>query len=124
MSSGNYFETRRKAFLQRTISILGSDRVTYTAKVGSTSDGFIVDRVINVTIVDANGSITITVPNGIYSGQRLLINYVAEDAVSADEVVVETATGTDYDLGEVGDYCTLEWIDSGAGWRPWNSVET
>lgn len=123
-SAGNYCETRRNAFLKRTRSIIGSDMVSYTALVGSSADGFIVDRVINVTIVDALGSITITVPNGIYPGQRILINYVAEDAVCADEVVVTTTTGADYALGELGDYCTLEWIDSGTGWVPWNSLET
>lgn len=124
MSSNNLFETRRKAFLKSTKAIIGSTQVSYTVKVGKSSDNFIVDRVLNVTIVDAYGSITITVPDGIYSGQRLLINYVAEDAVCLDEVVVETDTGVDYDLGELGDYCTLEWIDSATGWVAWNSLET
>ena len=124
MSAGNLFKTRREAFLYRTKAISGDDEVAYTIRVGSTSDGFMVDRVLNVTIVDFYGSITVTVPNGIYPGQRLLINYVAEDAVCADEVLVETDTGTDYALGEVGDYCTLEWIDSDTGWVAWNSLES
>lgn len=124
MSAGNEFETRRRAFLQRTIAILGSDRVSYEVRVGLASDDFMCDRVVNVTIVDAAGSVTITVPDGIYSGQRLLINYVAEDDTCEDEVVVDTDTGANYALGEIGDYCTLEWIDSDTGWIEWNSLET
>jgi len=123
MSAGNYCETRRKAFLKRTVAVTWPT-LTYTVKVGSASDDFIIDRVINVTIVDAYGTVTILVPDGIYPGQRLLINYVAEDAVCLDEVTVTTTTGADYSLGEIGDYCTLEWIDSGTGWVEWNSLET
>lgn len=127
MSAGNQFEKRRKAFLERTIAISGSDRVSYTVRVGLASDDFICDRVVNVTIVDASGTITITVPDGIYLGQRLLINYVAEDAVCADEVAVEPDTAAHtaaYALGELGDYCTLEWVGSDIGWIQWNSLET
>lgn len=125
MSAGNMFETRRKAFLKSTIAFDGSDMVSYTVKVGSSSDNFICDRVINVTSVDYYGNITITVPDGIYSGQRLLVNLVASDAADAVIVTPDTAEITaTYNLATVGDYCTLEWIDSGTGWINWNSQVT
>ena len=127
MSAGNQFEARRKAFLERTIAFSGSDRLTYTVRVGTAADDFMCDRVVNVTIVDAAGTIAIIVPDGIYSGQRLLINYVAEDAVCEDEVTVTPTTAAhtaSYDLGEIGDYCTLEWVGSDIGWIQWSSLET
>ncbi len=126
MSAGNEFEKRRRAFNERTVEITWPD-LTYTVRVGSAADNFMVDRVVNATIVDAYGAMTVIVPDGLYSGQRLLVNYVAEDAVCLDYVSVEPVTAehtASYELGEIGDYCTLEWIDSDTGWIQWNSLET
>jgi len=126
MSAGNQFEKRRKAFLERTIAITWPT-LTYTVRVGRASDDFMCDRVVNATIVDAYGSMAIVVPDGLYLGQRLLINYVAEDAVCLDWVSVEPAKAAhtaSYTLGEIGDYCTLEWAGSDIGWIQWNSLET
>ena len=120
MSAGNWFLTRKKGFDERTTNLdTTTDGVTYTIRVGASTDDFICDRVLNWTIVDALGSVTITVPDGLYEGQRVLINYAAEDAVCADEVIVTPTTAlvtATYTLGELGDYCSLEWVNATGGW--------
>lgn len=130
MSAGNEFEARRRAFLQRTEEVTFPD-ITYTVRVGSSSEDFMVDRVVNVTMVANWGSMTMVVPNGLYSGQRLLVNYVARDEVGLQTVDVtpdttpETVTHpATYQLTTPGDYCTLEWIDGDTGWINWNNQIT
>ena len=115
MSAFNWFNTRKRAFEQRTHAITTSATVTtYTARVGSSNtNNFIVDRVINVTTA-ASCNITITVPNGVYEGQRILINHTAEG--SAETVTITTTTGGDYAFTDIGAYCSLEWVNSTAGW--------
>ena len=116
MSAGNWFLTRKGAF---DYAEKDTSDLAYTVRVGTPSDDFIIDRVLNVTIVDAAGSIAITVPDGTYEGQRVLINYAAEDAVCLDEVVVTPTTAlvtAAYTLGEVGDFCSLEWTNATGGW--------
>lgn len=114
MSAFNWFSTRKKAFDIRQKNITTSATVTtYTARVGSVSDNFIHDRVINVTTA-ADCDITITVPNGQYEGQRMLINCIAEG--SAETITVTCTTGSDYAFTDIGAYCSLEWANATAGW--------
>lgn len=114
MSTINHFETRRKAFKERTLAITTSATVaTYTAKVGAPSDDFIVDRVIDVTTASTY-SITITVPNGRFEGQRILLNHTKEGGT--ETVTVTCTTGSDYAFTDIGAYCSLEWMNSTAGW--------
>ena len=118
MSAGNWFLTRKKGFDERTIDLSSADRVTYTVRVGTSADDFICDRVINWTHVDASGNVAIILPNGIYEGQRVLINYVAVDT-AGDDIVVTPATAlvtATYTLTVVGDYCSLEWSNAIGGW--------
>lgn len=114
MSSGNLFLTRKKAFDLREYDITSSATVTtYTAKMGSAADDFVVDRVINVTTTSGN-DITIAVPAGRYEGQRILVNFVVEG--NAETVTVNVSTGTDYAMTDDGAYCSLEWVNNTAGW--------
>lgn len=114
MSANNLFNTRRKGFVLRTAA---TSAATYTVKVGSVTDNFIVDRVLDVTTLDTVDC-AITVPNGLYEGQRVLINYTAEGATGETAVVTPDLclTTTSYSLGVVGDYCSLEWMNSTEGW--------
>jgi len=114
-SAGNWFETRRKAHDLRTKEITTSSTVTtYTARVGGTTYNFIEDRVIDVTT--ASGcDITITVPNGTYPGQRILINFVTEG--NAETITVTCTTGDSSSLDTAGDYTSLEWTNSTSGWQ-------
>lgn len=111
MSSGNLFNTRQSAFGLRT-KIVNS---AYIVRVGGDNDNFQVDRVIN--IVDPTANFDIDVPNGVYPGQQLLITLTAH-ASSGVTITIDLATGTDVDLGDEGDYTSLEWVNSAIGWVP------
>lgn len=111
MSSGNLFTTRQSAFGLRT-KVVNS---AYTVRVGGDNDNFQVDRVIN--IVDPTVDFEIDVPAGVYPGQQLLITLTAQ-ATATVTITIDLAKGTDVDLGDVGDYTSLEWINAIAGWVP------
>ena len=114
MSAGNLFETRRKAFKLRTKSITTSASLTtYSTRVGGASDNFIEDRVIKVTTTSGN-SITITVSNGIYEGQKVLIIFQAEG--SNETVTVTPTTGSANNLTATPGYTLLEWSNATTGW--------
>jgi hypothetical protein len=63
---------------------------TYTAKTGRDSDGFVIDRVIRVTTTEGNNMV-ITLPNGTYYGQTILVVFEVEE--SAETVDVTASTG-------------------------------
>ena len=115
MSANNYFETLRKAFDQRTVNLTTSSTVTtYTARVGGASDNFVVDRVIRVTTTSGN-SMTITVPDGKFYGQKLLVIFEVE--ANAETVDVSTTTGDDAtQMTGAGGYSELMWHGSTLGW--------
>jgi len=116
-SAGNFFETERKAFDLRTKSLTTSaTTITYTARVGGASDDFIVDRVIRVTTTAGN-SMTITLPDGKFYGQRVLVIFEVEGsnesvdvtATTGDSATQMTAAGGYSDLVYLGD--TLGWAE-------------
>ena len=108
----NDFNENRNA-AARTVTL--TNKSTYTARVGSTSNDYIADKVINVVTTAGGNDLTITVPNGQYGGQRLLINLVT---LGDDETVtITTTTGDDAVLDTVGDYIALEWTNSTSGWQ-------
>lgn len=115
MSAGNFFETERKAFDLRTKAITTSASViTYTARVGGASDNFIVDRVIQITTTSGN-SMVVTVPNGKYPGQQLLIVFVTEG--NAETVTTSVSTGNNITQRDAtGEWSILMWIDDTNGW--------
>ena len=120
MSQGNWFFTKEKAFVLRTkILTTSSTLTTYTAKTGTVAttglkDGSgVIDRVIKVITTSGN-NITITVPNGLYSGQQLLIIFQTE---GSDETVTLTPdSGSLTNLTAATGYSSLEWINSSVGW--------
>jgi len=114
MSAGNLFLTRKKAFDLREVNITSSATVTtYTAKVGTSASDFIVDRVINITTT-TGCDFHVDIPAGTYEGQRILVNFVTEG--NAETVTVDVVTGTDFAMTDDGAYCSLEWVNSTAGW--------
>lgn len=108
MSATNLFETRRKGFVLRAVTISG---IAYTAKVGRPADAYIHDRVIDVDLSPA----TIAIPNGVYEGQRLLIRY--SDTEETGAVTVNAAIGDDVSLNELDEFVSLEWVNSTSGWQ-------
>jgi len=125
MSGGNWFLTRKKAFDLRTIAITSSSTVTtYTAKVGTPANDFIVDRVINFT-TGAGCNLAVTLPNGIFEGQRVLMSLVVDGGTSTVTVTPATANTTaNYALTTAGDYCSLEWMNATEGWAALSEVTT
>jgi len=122
MNPSNYSETKRKAFKLRTKAITTSATlITYTTKVGSSSDNFIEDRVIKVTTSSGN-NLTITVTDGIYEGQRILLIFQSEG--NDETVTVTTTTGSDYSMTAENDYCYLEWANATTGWVALKEVTT
>ncbi len=115
MSAFNWFETERKAFDLRTKALTtASGVITYTAKTGRVADNFVIDRVIRVTTT-ATFDMTITVPDGTYYGQQLLVIFEVEG--SAETVDVSTTTGDDAtQMTAAGGYSNLMWQGSTLGW--------
>jgi len=114
-SAGNWFETERKAFDLRTKELLSSV-ATYTARVGGASDNFIVDRVIRVDGTSGT-ALVITLPNGKYYGQQILVTLDIWAATSTVDVDVETTAGTDStQITGAGGYTMLVWLGGTTGW--------
>lgn len=108
MSVNSLFETRRKGFILRTVTL--SD-ATYTVKVGRPADAYIHDRIIDVAVCPCE----IEVPDGVYEGQRLLLRCSATTIIGI--VDIDTDTGDDIDLNDTDEYVSLEWVNSTSGWQ-------
>ncbi|KKN10845.1 hypothetical protein LCGC14_1032500 [marine sediment metagenome] len=112
MSKGNWFETRRGAYDLRTVAVTAN----YTVRTGGSTYNFIEDRVLKVTTTSGT-NIAITLSDGTYSGQRILIIFDTEGNNETVTVTPDTAVTTaNYSLSQENDYCSLEWIDSTIGW--------
>lgn len=111
MSANNLFETRRKGFVIRTITI--TNKATYTVRIGRSTDNFIVDRVVNIVTTADGNDLTITIPDGLFPGQRLLIVW---DTLGDNETVTITSTGSSPTFTGEDAYASLEWVNSTAGW--------
>lgn len=115
MSSGNLFETRRKAHDLRTKDI----NATYTTRAGGSSDNFIEDRII--TITEPAASFTLSIADGVYEGQELLITLLSNTSVvtvTLQEESGSTATNTALagTVEDAGMYWMLMWVNSTTGW--------
>ena len=114
MSSFNWFSTENKAFDLRTKVL--TNEATYTIRVGSSSDNFVVDRVIEVVTTASGNNLVLTVPDGEYPGQCLLI--VLKTLGDNETVTVTTTSGDDVAMSSAGDFVSMEWIDSAvSGWQ-------
>ena len=113
MGAGNFFETQRKAYDLRTKALLSSVS-TYTARVGGASDNFIVDRVIRVD-GSSGTALTITLPDGKFYGQRVLV--ILEVYAATSTVDVTTPTGDEAtQMTAAGGYSDMVWMGSTLGW--------
>jgi len=123
MSANNWLETRKRAFdIRKKTLTTSSTNTTYTAKVDKTAfEAGNVERVIDVITTAGNG-MTVTVPDGAYSGQLLLITFLTEG--SNETVTVTTTTGADFSLTAANDYCSIEWVNANVGWKAAHEVTT
>lgn len=91
-----------------------SGAITYTAKTGRATDGFVIDRVIRVTTASTY-SLTITLPDGVYYGQRCDVLFEVEGGTETVDVTASTGdAGTQ--LTAAGGYNRFEWFGSTIGW--------
>ena len=115
MASENFLARDDYGVTQRVKQFTTSSGViTYTAKTGRAADDFVIDRVIRVTTGSAY-SLTISVPDGVYYGQKLLIIFEVEG--NAETIVTSVTSGENITtLSAAGSWSELVWLGSTAGW--------
>ena len=115
-SAGNWFETRRKSHKLREKNITTSATVTtYTVRTGGPTYDFIEDAIVNVTTAESC-DITITMPDGTYAGQIVIINFVTEASAETVTVTASTGSGGDSTMTSAGQYMVLMWTNATTGW--------
>jgi len=113
MSKGNWFETRRGAYDLRTKTL--TNLSTYSTRAGGAGDNFIEDSVISIVTIKDGNNLTLTVSNGTYSGQRLLLIFTTK---GHDETVTVTVTnGCTVTFDAANEFVELVWINSTVGWQ-------
>lgn len=112
MSASNFFLTLKKAFLQRTKTI--TNLAAYTAKVGSVANNFVCDRVISIVTTADGNDLVLTVPAGVYAGQRLMLIFTTK---GDNETVTVTITGSTVTLNAAAEWVELIWVSASIGWR-------
>jgi polygalacturonase len=108
MSAFNWFETEKRAFDLRTKTVDDD----YTVKIGSVSNNFVFDRVIVVS--DPAANCTITVPDGIYVGQQLIITLESND--NSKTVTIDGNAAQDSTMATAGMYQISLWTGATTGW--------
>lgn len=109
MSIENLFSTRKKAFDLREKAVTS----TYTVRVGGTPYNFITDRVITITNPAAN--FTITLPNGSYFGQEILISLLSNDE-DVTVTIYKATPDASVTMNTAGDYASFEYVNDTTGW--------
>uniref|UniRef100_A0A6M3J018 Uncharacterized protein n=1 Tax=viral metagenome TaxID=1070528 RepID=A0A6M3J018_9ZZZZ len=88
--------------------------VTYTAKTGRDSDGFVIDRIIRVTTTSGN-NMAITLPDGVYYGQTILVIFEVE--ANAETLDVTASTGDSAtQMTAAGGFHYAIWSGPTIGW--------
>lgn len=115
MSANNRELTKKKGAAFSTVSLTtATTNVAYTAKVGSSSDGFHFDTFIRVDTT-SESVMTITVPDGVYYGQQLHV--LMEVLGGSATVDVTTDSGDDAtQISAAGGYWIGEWHGTTIGW--------
>ena len=109
MSGTNSLTTRKRGFDLRTKTITSA---TYTVKVGTVANDLIVDRVLNVN----QSPCVVTLPDGVYYGQRILINVLDSSITGTVQVAAATGSGGDSTMSTTGMHMSLEWVNGTVGW--------
>lgn len=120
-SPHQWFENTRKAYKLRTRALLSSVS-TYTALVGTSANNLIVDRVI---VVDGTSgtALTITLPDGRFYGQKILV--ILEVYAATSTVDVTSSTGDSAtQMTAAGGYSELQWHGGTSGWVELNNEAT
>jgi hypothetical protein len=85
---------------------------TYTVKTGTAAYNGLFDNPVD--IVNPGASFTLTIPDGAYIGQMLLVTFNGNG--SSATVTVTTTTGTDYSTATTGQFTLIVWTGAVSGW--------
>lgn len=110
MSGGNLEYERKSNFELKKRTVTG----TVTVRTGRGADTNIIDVVIDV--VDPAADFTITIPDGTYEGQQLLITFSSDASSKTVTTAADTGSGGDSTMGTAGMYMFLLWVNSTTGW--------
>jgi len=115
MASENFLARDDYGVTQRVKVLTTSATVTtYTAKTGRPADDFVIDRVIRVNGTSGSAMV-ITLPDGVYYGQQLLV--ILEVYAATSTVDVDVDTGDDSTtLTAAGGWSIMQWAGSTIGW--------
>lgn len=108
MSNKNFEFRRGQSAVANTRTITA----TATARTGRVADNFVFDNPIIVD--DPAADVTLTIPDGSYVGQLLLVNLTGN--ASSKTLTVTCTTGTDYSTSTDGQYTLMIWSGATAGW--------
>lgn len=86
----------------------------YTIKTGRATDSFVFDNPVDV--VDPAANVALTLPDGAYPGQTLLIRLSSNSESKTITVTASTGSGGDSTMATAGMYMYLLWVDSTTGW--------
>jgi len=116
-AKGDFGNTQRVKTLTTSATV-----TTYTAKSGRAADDFVIDRVIRVD-GSSGSAMTITLPDGVYYGQRCLV--ILEKYAATATTNVTTTTGDNATaMTAAGGYSDLVWMGSTLGWVELNNEAT
>lgn len=85
---------------------------TATVKTGTPTYNGLFDNPVIVT--DPAAATTVTIPDGDYVGQTLMI--VLESNDNSQTLTVTCTTGTDYSTSTAGQFTLMVWTGATAGW--------
>lgn len=110
MAIANFQFERRKNYelYKKTIA------ADHTIKTGRAADGFHFDNPLIIS--DPAANVALTLPDGSYEGQTLLINLASNTNSKTITVTASTGSGGDSTLTTAGQYMYLLWVDSTTGW--------
>ena len=108
MSGANFQHLRRQDYELHAQTVSS----TYTVRTGTPAYNGLFDNPVIVS--DPAAAITLTIPDGDYVGQELMI--VFESNGSSQTLTVTTTTGTDYSSSTAGQWTLIRWTGATSGW--------
>jgi len=108
MSIENFLFTEGRGYEAGTKTI----DAAYTVRVGTGANSFHIDRVVIVD--DPAANLTVTVPDGLYVGQELLI--VFESNSDSKILTIDGNAAQDSTMNDAGMYQISLWTGETTGW--------
>jgi hypothetical protein len=109
MSYANFQHERKMDYILHEVNPTGD----YTAKVGTAAykDGLFDNPIV---YSDPAADATLTVPDGAYVGQTLMITLESNE--DSKTLTITTTTGTDFTMATAGYHVLIVWTGATSGW--------